>query len=81
MSEEGWEYVNLHLVQQQTWKCDAMAGPCSRIFYPCFCPCVHMSLSSFVLLVVYLVGSNEVSGNFSDLLVQQHTAFVFMYVA
>ena len=75
MSEEGWEYVNLYLVQQQTWKYD------TTLFYPCFCLCMHMSLSSFVLLVVYLVGSNEVSGNFSDLLVQQHTAFVFVYVA
>ena len=72
MSEEGWSmwiYILFsnkpgNVILQQSW-----------IFYPCFCPCVRMSLSSFVLfIVVYLVGS-KVSGNFSGLLVQQHTAY------
>ena len=41
---------------------------------------MHMSLSSFVLfIVVYLVGSNKASGNFSDLLVQQHTAYSIFF--
>ena len=78
MSEEGWSMWIYILFSNKTGKNVILQQ--ARIFYPCFCPCMHMSLSSFVLfIVVYLVGSNKASGNFSDLLVQQHTAYSIFF--
>ena len=43
--------VGVCLVQQQTWKCDPTAGPCSWICYPCFCPCMRITNRAFICAI------------------------------
>ena len=77
MSEEGWSMWIYILFSNKTGNVILQQALVHEYFIPAFVHVrVRMSLSSFVLfIVVYLVGSNKASGNFSSLLVQQHTAY------